>query len=206
MLFSRLASRQSNRFNWHYLKTKHISCQKVKWSIFICGKSEESVLMNQSFCFSSVILDQESNGYKIQSQKMLLVVRQPFFPENAARDMCALMEVPGGQSKIMQLLGERNSRAWPVQRLPKDIKGVFSPSCKIVVPDDLALCSVNLQWVGQSLNFSLYFFLPCVCFAFCSKLYCLMSFQSVFKASKLMAPTQAQLHLTQNFTLNPIYW
>lgn len=63
--------------------------------------------MNLSFCFSSVTLDPESKGYNTGSQKMLLVLRQPFSSEHAVNETCALMEAPRAESKIMQVLGKR---------------------------------------------------------------------------------------------------
>lgn len=63
--------------------------------------------MNQSLCFSSVSVDEESNGYYTVSENARN--RQLFSPENTVSDSCAVTEAPEGESKIMQLLGEWKS-------------------------------------------------------------------------------------------------
>lgn len=88
-----------------------ISCQRLNWhificgksrEIFICGKSRESVWMNRMFCFSSIALNQESNDYKIKLRKCFWWSDNHFLQKGQW-----VMRAPAAESKFMQLLTKR---------------------------------------------------------------------------------------------------
>lgn len=76
-----------------------ISCQRLKWHTFICSKAVESVWMNKLFCFSSIALNQESNGCKTKLKKCFWGSDNHYL-QKGQWVMCA----PTAESKLMQLL------------------------------------------------------------------------------------------------------
>lgn len=155
-----------------------------------------------SCCFSSGTLGRKGNVCNTQPQKMLLVVSQPFSPENAASDMCAPMEAPGGDPEITQRLGKKELESSTSSASAWGREGSFQSFLQAFCPSDLAPRSENSYCLAQSSTFLLPFFLTHVCFS--SRLCRHPSAQSVFKAFKWTIPRRAQLHRTQNFILSPI--